>query len=77
MNSILENIAGSLNDELKFASDSRFGTNVEEWTELNVLNAVKLIVAQGSSRATLSLPLCNYGLKTMIDQPNWPPLRPR
>lgn len=59
MNNILENIAASLDDELKFSFDSRFGINTEEWRELNVLETVKLIVAQGSSRAVMGLPLCN------------------
>lgn len=59
MNNILETVAISLDDELKFAFASRVGTNTDEWTEFNVLDTIKLIVAQGSSRATVSLPLCN------------------
>jgi hypothetical protein len=65
MNNILETVAISLDDELKFAFDSRVGTNTDEWTEFNVLNTIKLIVAQGSSRATVSLPLCNSTLMSI------------
>jgi hypothetical protein len=40
MNNTLRNFAVSLEEELKFASNARFGT--EDWKEFNVLEPVKL-----------------------------------
>ena len=58
MNSVLENLVVALDDELKLAFDARFGTKANEWTDINLLRTMKLIVAQGSSRFTVGLPLC-------------------
>ncbi|MCJ1402135.1 hypothetical protein MMC11_005354 [Xylographa trunciseda] len=58
MNRILERLVIVLNDELQYAFDTRFGTNVDGWTEINVYKTMKCIVAQGSSRFTVGLPLC-------------------
>ncbi|MCJ1379500.1 hypothetical protein MMC17_002601 [Xylographa soralifera] len=58
MNRILERLVFVLNDELKYAFDTRFGTDAEDWTEINLYKTMKCIVAQGSSRFTVGLPLC-------------------
>lgn len=58
MNRVLENLAAALEDELKLTFDTRLGTGTEQWTELTLLQTMKLIVAQGSSRFTVGLPLC-------------------
>ena len=57
-NRVLEKLTATLNDEIKFAFDNRLGTNTNDWMELNVLKTMKLIIAQGSSRFTVGLPLC-------------------
>jgi hypothetical protein len=53
-----ERIAMSIADELKPAFDARFGSCTDIWKEVNVLNSMKLVVAQYSSRFTVGLPLC-------------------
>ena len=58
INRVLEKLMVALNDELGSAFDSRLGTNMRDWTEVNVLQTMKLIVAQASSRFTVGLPLC-------------------
>ena len=58
INRVLEKLMVALNDELRSAFDSRLGTNMRDWTEINVLQTMKLIVAQASSRFTVGLPLC-------------------
>ena len=58
MNRILERLVVVLNDELQYAFDARFGTDADEWTEINLYETMKRIVAQGSSRFTVGLPLC-------------------
>lgn len=72
INAVLEQIVRGMGDELGFAFDSRFGTDAENWTELNLMSAVRLIVAQGSSRFTVGAPLCrdeDY-LQTTLEFPN-------
>jgi hypothetical protein len=66
MNRVLENLATALEDELKFTLDTRFDTDTEQWTELTLLQTVKLIVAQGSSRFTVGLPLCKVPTATYL-----------
>ncbi|MCJ1396113.1 hypothetical protein MMC18_009002 [Xylographa bjoerkii] len=58
MNRILEKLVAVLYDELQNAFDARFGTKVNEWTEITLYETMKCIVAQGSSRFTVGLPLC-------------------
>ena len=58
INAILETIVAGLNDELQFAFDTRFGTDTEEWRDIPVLDTMKMVVAQASSRFTVGLPLC-------------------
>lgn len=57
MNAVLEKLMVALNDELKFAFDSRFGTSTD-WKEFTLLKTMKSVVAQGSSRFIVGLPLC-------------------
>ncbi|KAI5460220.1 cytochrome P450 [Mariannaea sp. PMI_226] len=58
MNIVLETICASLNNELSVVFDEHFGTDVSNWKEIDLIGAVKLIVAQSSSRFTVGLPLC-------------------
>lgn len=58
MNTVLETLCAALNKELGHAFDTRFGTDEDEWRELNVWKTMRMIVAQASSRFTVGLPLC-------------------
>jgi hypothetical protein len=58
LNAVLESIMVGLSSELKYALEARWGSDTEEWKELNVLKIMKLVIAQGSSRFTVGLPLC-------------------
>jgi len=58
INGVLESIVAAMGNELGFAFDSCFGTDENQWVELNLLTKVRMIVAQASSRFTVGLPLC-------------------
>jgi tenellin biosynthesis cytochrome P450 monooxygenase len=58
LNSILQNLIPSLNDELRFAFDKHFGTDTETWKEIPLENTLRMIVAQASSRFIVGQPLC-------------------
>ncbi|KAL2787875.1 cytochrome P450 [Aspergillus keveii] len=58
LNSVLENICAAMNNELGIAFDARFGTDEENWREIDLLNTVRMVVAQAASRFTVGLPLC-------------------
>lgn len=58
MNAVLENLMVSLDDELKFAFDSRFGEDTKEWKDITLWPTVQKIVGQASGRFTVGLPLC-------------------
>ncbi|KAL4965734.1 cytochrome P450 [Aspergillus stella-maris] len=58
MNAVLESIVAALNDELGVAFDRWFGTDMEDWKEIDLLETVRPIVAQAASRFTVGLPLC-------------------
>jgi hypothetical protein len=60
MNSVLENIVEAMNEELKCAFDKRFGTDEENWTTIDLIPTVQLLVAQAASRFTVGMPLCRY-----------------
>lgn len=60
MNAVLENITAGLNDELAYAFDTRLGTATAEWKEIDLLDTMRLVVAQGASRFTVGLPLCEH-----------------
>lgn len=58
MNTVLENICVAMNNELGCAFDKYFGTDTENWGEVDLLNTVRMIVAQAASRFTVGIPLC-------------------
>lgn len=58
LNRVLENICTALNSELGFAFDKHFGTDTENWKEIDLFETVRMVVAQAASRFTLGLPLC-------------------
>lgn len=58
MNTILETIALGLSDELGVAFDTHFGTDTANWKEIDLVLAIRQIVAQAASRFTVGLPLC-------------------
>lgn len=53
MNSVLENVCAGLNDELGAAFESYFGTDTENWKELDVVETARMIVSRGASRFTI------------------------
>lgn len=55
---MLEPIITDLDDELRVAIDQRFGVDEEGWKEIDLFETVRLVIAQGSSRFTVGLPLC-------------------
>jgi hypothetical protein len=58
MNTVLENLMVALNDELQFCFKEHFGTNIKEWAEIDIYETMQIVIAQGSSRFTVGLPLC-------------------
>jgi hypothetical protein len=58
LNSNLEAVAPDVWDETQVAVKYRFGEDVESWKQVHLFETVKLIVAQASSRFTVSRPLC-------------------
>ncbi|KAL2819035.1 cytochrome P450 [Aspergillus cavernicola] len=58
MNAVLENIFVALNDELGVAFDTRFGTDQANWRTIDLLETVRMVVAQAASRFTVGLSLC-------------------
>jgi hypothetical protein len=58
MNAVLENLMVALNNELHLCFLWRFGSNTNEWKELDIYETMQVIVAQGSSRFTVGLLLC-------------------
>ncbi|KFX93485.1 hypothetical protein O988_06800 [Pseudogymnoascus sp. VKM F-3808] len=69
MLSLIEPIVADLNDELKISIDEKFGMDEEEWRELDLYEMVRIVIAQGSSRFTVGIPLCRDEtyLKRTID----------
>ena len=55
---VLENIVLAMGDELAYAFDSRFGTDMTSWKEIDLLETVRMVVAQVASRYTVGLSLC-------------------
>ncbi|KAI1814156.1 cytochrome P450 [Poronia punctata] len=53
LNLVLENVCAAMNDELAVAIDSHFGTDTDNWREIDLMFAVRMIIAQASSRFTL------------------------
>jgi hypothetical protein len=58
LNAVLENLMVALNEELQFCFKERFGTNTNDWTEINTYETMQIVIAQASSRFTVGLPLC-------------------
>ncbi|KAL2822403.1 cytochrome P450 [Aspergillus granulosus] len=58
LNSVLEHIVAAMNDELGVAFDARFGTDEDNWKKIDLLETVRMVVAQAASRFTVGLPLC-------------------
>ncbi|KAL3478474.1 cytochrome P450 [Aspergillus californicus] len=58
LNPVLENIVAALNDELGVAFDEYFGTDEENWRDIDLLETVRMVVAQAASRFTVGLPMC-------------------
>ncbi|KAK8080779.1 hypothetical protein PG997_008597 [Apiospora hydei] len=55
---VLERICGDMNQELQYTFDTRFGTDENNWKELNLLDTARLMVAQAAGRFTVGLPPC-------------------
>ncbi|KFY18173.1 hypothetical protein V492_00108 [Pseudogymnoascus sp. VKM F-4246] len=66
---LIEPIIASLDDELKISIDEKFGMNETEWRELDLYEMIRIVIAQGSSRFTVGIPLCRdeHYLKRTID----------
>lgn len=58
LNRVLETICAAMNNELGVAFDAEFGTDRENWKELDLTSSVQRVVAQAASRFTVGLPLC-------------------
>jgi hypothetical protein len=58
VNRSLEVLMKGMNEELVYAIDQNFGMETEEWTDIDVYETMRWIVAQASSRFTVSLPMC-------------------
>ncbi|KAH8688748.1 putative cytochrome P450 [Talaromyces proteolyticus] len=58
LNHVLENIVAALNDELGIAFSAYFGTDEDEWKVIDLLETIRMVVAQAASRFTVGLPLC-------------------
>lgn len=66
LNAVLENIVAGLNEELQVAFDAHFGTDKNSWKRINLLETVRLVVAQAASRFTVGLPLCTFALGSFL-----------
>ncbi|KAI0205956.1 cytochrome P450 [Astrocystis sublimbata] len=53
LNAVLENICAAMNDELGLAIASTFGTDTKSWKEIELMPAVRMIVAQAATRFTI------------------------
>jgi hypothetical protein len=57
MSSVLDFVA-DMNDELGIAFSRLFGTDTENWKEIDLHETIKLVVAQAASRYVVGAPLC-------------------
>ncbi|OHE96230.1 cytochrome P450 [Colletotrichum orchidophilum] len=57
LNAVLENICAAMNEELGVAFDKWFGTD-PEWKEIDLLESLKMVVAQAASRFTIGPGIC-------------------
>ncbi|KAI0023348.1 cytochrome P450 [Xylariomycetidae sp. FL0641] len=53
LNSAMDNVCAAMNDELDVAIETHFGTDTEQWKDIDLYPAARMIVAQASSRFTL------------------------
>ncbi|KAI8627698.1 cytochrome P450 [Xylariaceae sp. FL1651] len=58
LNASLENICSALDDELGTAFMANFGTDTENWKEIDLLATIRMVVGQAASRFTVGLPMC-------------------
>ncbi|KAH6887763.1 cytochrome P450 [Thelonectria olida] len=58
LNRVLEASCAAMNDELHVAFDEYFGTDAENWREIDLLETVRMVVAQAASRFAVGVPLC-------------------
>ncbi|OJD19719.1 hypothetical protein AJ78_00342 [Emergomyces pasteurianus Ep9510] len=58
LNKVLDGIVLSMNDELKFALESRLGQDTANWKVLDLQKTVQLVVVQATSRFHVGKPLC-------------------
>lgn len=68
LNKILETICEAMNNELGFVFDEKFGTDTENWKELDLIPTIQLVVAQAASRFTVGLPLCTIPPNQILDK---------
>lgn len=59
-NTVLGRFCGDMNEELQRAFDLRFGTDENNWKEIDLFRTVQMVVAQAASRFTVGLPLCQF-----------------
>ena len=59
-NRVLELLMIGMNEELGVAFDQHLGMNSGHWTEIDLYDTMKLVIAQGSSRFIVGLPLCQF-----------------
>ena len=57
MNKMLEGICDTMNAELQEAFDDEFGTDTENGKEVNLYNAMQMIISRAAHRFTVGLPL--------------------
>jgi tenellin biosynthesis cytochrome P450 monooxygenase len=65
----LEGMTADLSDELSYALDEYFGTDSDNWTEIDLVETLNHVTAQLAGRFTVGLPLCMSSTK-----PPSPPL---
>ncbi|KAI0409319.1 cytochrome P450 [Xylaria palmicola] len=53
LNAVLENVCAAMNDELGLAIDSHFGADTGTWKDIDLMPAIRMIVAQAATRFTL------------------------
>lgn len=53
LNSALETVCAVMNDELRFAFDAVFGSDTEEWKEIDLFPACRIIGGRATLRFTL------------------------
>ncbi|GKT64366.1 cytochrome P450 [Colletotrichum tofieldiae] len=58
LNPLLESISESLNEELIHAFERHFGLDTENWTEVDLLSTVRMVVAQAANGFIVGRPLC-------------------